>query len=657
MARLRIINLMKQVPVSSQMRMGEDGLMDRTAAKSMINDDCSYALEQSLELKAIVPDAELIVVSMGPPAFEQSMRKAISLGFDRGVLLSDRRLGGSDTFSTGLAIATLLKKIGIKKGSGDPFIIFAGRQTSDGDTAHVPSQVAENLGIPQVTFVESIEYAKDHLLCRRIIEGGFQVLKVPIPCLVAIAPTATPLRRPTLKGGVKSRKVNIESWNLEQIGLSPEQVGLIGSPTMVSKVVDIQRERPPAVMIAGPEAAVMTQDLMTAIQAEGLERDVGSILQEDDLGVPVPPVSVERPSDYPRVDFRQGAKGIMTWVEMHDTVPARSSLEILNPARKLADQLGTRVTAVVVGSNIRGVAKEIIAYGADEVIVVEDPRLSEYTVLPLTSIFSQLIKEARPEIMLLGATTSGRELAPRIASRVRAGVTADCTDLRIGEFVHRIKKTVFYPCLESVRPTYGESKLATIVGFWCPQMSTARPGTFELPPRDPSRMGKLRMFTPELKAEDFDVGMIKTVREKGGAQNLFAADIIVAGGRICGELDNFRLIQELVAALKSQGINADWGGTRQAVDHGYVPYARQIGQTGKTVRPKVYVAVAVSGAIQHIVGMKESGTIIAVNQDPSANVFRYADYGVVCDYREILPLLIAEIQEGFTLGFKPAALV
>jgi electron transfer flavoprotein alpha/beta subunit len=460
----------------------------------MINDDCSYALEQSLELKDQMPDAELIVASMGPPAFEQSLRKAISLGFDRAVLLSDRRLGGSDTFSTGLALATLLKKLGLNRESGDPFIIIAGRQTSDGDTAHVPSQVAENLGIPQVTFVESIEFQKDFLICRRIIEGGYQVLKVPVPCLIAVAPTATPLRRPTLKGGVKARQVKIETWNLDQLGLSADQVGLVGSPTMVSKVVDIQRERPPAVMIQEDDPACMADDLLAAIQARGFEGDVSEVLSEAIRPPVSAPASIIQPTDYPRVDFRQGAKGVMTWVEMHGAVPARSSLEILNPARKLADQLGTQVRAVVVGHGIRGIAKEIIAYGADEVVIVDDPRLREYTVLPLTSIFSQLIKAVRPEIMLLGATTSGRELAPRIASRVRAGVTADCTELRIGEFVHRTKKSVLYPCLESVRPTYGESKLATIVGFWCPQMSTARPGTFELPPQNLSRTGKNEYF-------------------------------------------------------------------------------------------------------------------------------------------------------------------
>jgi len=190
---LKIISLMKQVPVPSEMRMGADGLMDRTKAKSIINVDCSFALEQALQLKNRVRDAELIVLSMGPPSFEQSLRKAVAMGFDRAVLLSDRRLGGSDTYATGLCLAAALHALGLRKDGADPFIVFAGRQTSDGDTAHVPSQVAENLGIPQATFVERVGLDGDHLVARRIIEGGYQTLRLPIPCVVAIAPTAIPL--------------------------------------------------------------------------------------------------------------------------------------------------------------------------------------------------------------------------------------------------------------------------------------------------------------------------------------------------------------------------------------------------------------------------------------------------------------------------------
>lgn len=650
---LKVISLMKQVPLPTEMRMGADGLMDRTKAKSIINVDCSFGLEQGLQIKNQVPDAELIVVSMGPPSFEQSLRKAISMGYDRVALLSDRRLGGSDTFATGLALATLLKNVILPKNSQEPYIIFAGRQTSDGDTAHVPSQVAENLGIPQATFVEHVEYHGSYLKVRRMIEGGHQTLKIPIPCVISVAPTSIPARRPSLADTIKSRQAQLEVYNIDQIQLTPEFVGLNGSPTVVSKVVNIERNRSSVIMV--DEGNIdKSLDKLTAVFDDAASSPSPLAQKKNTEDAPAPAEQPAKPSEFPRVDFRKGASGILTWIELHGKTPARSSIEILNPARKLADQLKAPVVAVIIGDNVASLAPQVIAHGADEVIVVNHPRLKEYSILPFAAVIAQIAKERRPEIALFGATTSGRELAPRLASRLKAGVTADCTILKIGEFVNKRLKSVFYPCLEAIRPTYGESKLATIIGFWCPQMATARPGTFEALPADLTRKGKVSEFHPQLSDKDFMVEILDTDRKEVGGQSLFSADIIIAGGRPCGELDEFKLIKDLVAALQEKGIKADWGATRQAVDHGYAPYPRQIGQTGKTVRPKVYVAIGISGAIQHTCGIKESGKIIAINQDPKANIFNSADYGITGDYLQAVPILIDKVKSGFTFGLKTA---
>jgi electron transfer flavoprotein alpha subunit len=353
---------------------------------------------------------------------------------------------------------------------------------------------------------------------------------------------------------------------------------------------------------------------------------------------------------YPRIDFRNGARGVMTWVEVHGTEPVPSSLEILRPARDLADLLGTQVTSVLIGQGVSDRAADVIAHGADRVVVVEDPRLAEYLVLPYARVFTELIERSRPEIALFGATTSGRELAPRIASRVRAGVTADCTHLKVGDFFWKRRKAIMYPCLEAIRPSYGESKLATIVGFWCPQMATARPGAFSALQKDLSRHGVIEDFVPTFEPGDFAVEILETVRAEAGGESLFSAEIIVTGGRPCGELDEFRLVRELVDELKRRGVAAEWGASRQAVDAGYAPHERQIGQTGKTVRPKIYVAVAISGAVQHLAGMKESGKVIAINKDPGAGMFRSSDIGLVGDYRDVLPVLIDRVRSGFAFG-------
>ena len=642
---LTIISLIKQVPLASEMRMGEDGLMDRTKAKSIINIDCQFGLEAGLQLKKQHPDARLIVCSMGPGSFEASLRTAISMGYDEAYLLSDRKLGGSDTYATGLAIATMLKYLGFTKDSKDPYVILAGRQTSDGDTAHVPSEVAENIGIPQATFVESVKPdGIGNVIAKRIIEGGYQMLKLPIPCLISLTPTGIPPRKPTLSGAIKARNLKITTFGIDDIGLGTEKIGITGSPTIVAKVVNIVSERPPIILSEGHNEAALVDSLIVNFKKGGnvLEKKEGVVKKE-----------IERP-DFPEKEFRDGARGILTWAEITNGSISRPSLELLTPARNLATQLGndTKVMTLIIGKNVQSFAQTLIEHGSDEVICVEDDKLEEYLVLPFTSIFTQVIKERKPEIALFAATTAGRELAPRIGMRTSSGVTADCTGLEIGEYVNKKEEVIYTPILESRRPTYGESKLATILGFVCPQISTARAGTFEVPLSDEGRKGIVSSISPVLSENDFSVEIVKTVRGEGGLQNLFDADIIISGGRGTTN-DSLGLIKALADALKSQGVNVEWACTRPVVDEGVTEYARQIGQTGKTVRPKVYIAIGISGAIQHIAGMKESGKVIAINHNPKASIFKNADFGIIGDYQDILPELIERVKSGFTFGIEP----
>ena len=641
---LTIISLMKQVPLPSEMRMGEDGLMDRTKAKSMINVDCSYALEAGLQMKNEYPEAKLIVCSMGPPSFEQSLKKAIAMGYDEAYLLSDRKLGGSDTYATGLAIATLLKHLGFEKGKNDEFVIVAGRQTSDGDTAHVPSQVAQNLNLPQATFVEVATLKDKKITAKRIIEGGYQMMSLPLPCVLSFTPTGIPPRHATLLGAMKARDTKIKTFSVDDINLDSSKVGLSGSPTIVAKVVNIKSSRAPAKISTGHNEKEIVKHFIKDFK-EGKNKE-----EEKEKKAKTAP---KRPEGFEEVDFRNGAKNILTWAEVANKKITRPSLELLTPARDLASNLGeeTKVITLLIGKNVKELANELIAYGSDEVIVVDDERLEEYMILPFSSIFEQVIKDINPEIALFGATTAGRELAPRIGVKTGSGVTADCTALEIGEHIDRKKKMVFKPILESRRPTYGESKLATILGFKCPQISTARPGTFAVPTKDENRQGNIREFKPVLKEEDFATTIIKTIRGEGGLQNLFEADIIISGGRGATG-DNLGLVKELTEAIRKQGINAQWACSRAVVDEGIAEYARQVGQTGKTLRPKVYIAIGISGAIQHIAGMKESETIIAINHNAKEPIFKNCDFGMVGEYEDIVPELIEEVKNGFTFGLK-----
>jgi len=639
---LTIISLMKQVPLPSEMRMGDDGLMDRTKAKSIINIDCGYALEAGLQMKIDNPEAKLIVCSMGPPSFDISLKKAISMGYDEAYLLSDRRLGGSDTYATGLAIATMLKHLGYGKGLNEDFVIVAGRQTSDGDTAHVPSQVAENLDLPQATFIEVADLKDGHITAKRIIEGGYQMMRLPIPCALSFTPTGVDPRRPSLSGAVKARTAEVTVFNIDDIGLSDEKIGLSGSPTIVAKVANIVSERAPAKMTDGHGEAELVTNLI-----ENMKSGKNTVEVKEKKAAK----AKKRPEGFEDVDFRNGASGILTWAEVVNGQISRPSLELLTPARDLATELGndTKVMTLIIGKDLGDLPKELIAHGADEVIVVEDDRLQEYRILPFATTFEQVIKDKNPEIALFAATTAGRELAPRIGVKTDGGVTADCTALEIGEHFDRKKKIVYAPILESRRPTYGESKLATILGFVCPQISTARAGTFPVPTPDASKKGIIEKFTPKLPKKDFVTEIIETVIGEGGMQGLFDADIIVSGGRGTTS-DGMQMVKDLADALKAQGLKAEWACSRVMVDEGVAEYARQIGQTGKTVRPKVYVAIGISGAVQHTAGMVESETIIAINHNAKETIFHNADFGIVADYEDILPELIEKVNGGFKFG-------
>ena len=650
---MTIISLMKQVPLPSEMRMGDDGLMDRTKAKSIINIDCSYGLEAGLQIKSEYPEAKLIVCSMGPPSFTESLENALALGYDEAYLLSDRRLGGSDTYATGLAISHMLKHLGFGKGLDEDYIIVAGRQTSDGDTAHVPSQVAEFMGIPQGTFIETADFVDGKVHAKRIIEGGYQMMSLPLPCAMSFTPTGIAPRRATLSGAIKARKSEIKMLNIDDVNLSTEFIGIgipgeNGSPTIVSKVATIKSERAPAKIAEGHNEVELVDSLLSLMKEgkntiEVKEKKVKKAKHIDDT--------------LKRIDFRKGASGILTWAEIVKGEISRPSLELLTPARNLANSLNedTKVTTLLIGKDIGNLAKELIAHGADEVIVVDDDRLEEYRILPFSETFAQVIKERNPEIALFAATTAGRELAPRIGIKAGSGVTADCTELLIGEHKHRNKETkeqvVYAPILESRRPTYGESKLATIIGFVCPQISTARAGTFEVPTRDDSKEGKITPFTPVLNESEFVSEIIETVIGEGGMQGLFEADIIVAGGRGTTS-DGMQMVKDLAEALKEQGINAEWAATRVMVDEGVSEYARQIGQTGKTVRPKVYIAIGISGAVQHIAGMKEADTIVAINSNAKETIFSNSDFAIMGDYADVVPVLIEKVKAGFTFGLE-----
>lgn len=325
------------------------------------------------------------------------------------------------------------------------------------------------------------------------------------------------------------------------------------------------------------------------------------------------------------------------------------TLELLGAATLLAGKLGTRVLSVVCGFELGDIPQRLVAHGADVVYVAEHHELERYRTLPYRRVIVDLLESLPepPHVMLLGSTTTGRDLAPRIAAHFETGLTADCTELDIGPYEHKNKmdpsKLGLYPdCLYAIRPSFGESLKARILGPWKnPQMATTRPGVMIPLKADPNRKGEIIRIPVNLKPEDHRLEVERIVREVASGLKLTEADVIVAGGYGINTADGFNLLRQLAECFENSAI----GASRKVVDLGWIPYEHQVGQTGKTVRPKLYIACGISGAIQHRVGMSKSGLIIAINKDPDAPIFKFAHYGIVGDLYQIVPELIKQFKQ------------
>ena len=321
-------------------------------------------------------------------------------------------------------------------------------------------------------------------------------------------------------------------------------------------------------------------------------------------------------------------KGVWVFAEQREGELQKVSLELLGEGRRVADKLGVKLTALLLGNNVSNLAEKLAAHGADEVLVAEDKNLEHYTTDAYTKVICDLATERKPGILFVGATFIGRDLGPRIAARLSTGLTADCTSIDV---------EVENGDLLATRPAFGGNLMATIA---CPdhrpQMATVRPGVFEAVNTDASNC-KIENVTVNLADSDVRTKVIETVKTAKDIIDISEAKIIVAGGRGVGSKENFAMLQELADVLG--GVVA---GSRAAVEKGWIENAYQVGQTGKTVKPTIYIACGISGAIQHVAGMQDSEVIIAINKDETAPIMSVADYGIVGDVKKVLPELIAQ---------------
>ena len=336
-------------------------------------------------------------------------------------------------------------------------------------------------------------------------------------------------------------------------------------------------------------------------------------------------------------------KGVFVFAQQVDNEVCGIAYELLGKAKELAQPLNTQVTAVLIGSDVKNLVDSLAEYGADRVIVVDDPELKEYRTEPYAHALSSVINEYKPEIMLVGATAIGRDLGPTVSARVQTGLTADCTSLEIGDFPLQAREgqEQKHNQLLMTRPAFGGNTIATIA---CPnnrpQMATVRPGVMQKIEPVKGAKAEVIEYNPGFTPNNKYVEIKEVVKAVSDVKDIMDAKILVSGGRGVGSPENFKILEDLAEALGGQ-VSC----SRAVVDSGWKPKELQVGQTGKTVRPNVYFAIGISGAIQHVAGMEESDIIVAINKDEDAPIFDVADYGVVGDLNKIVPQLTEQIKK------------
>ncbi|ADH84907.1 FAD-binding protein [Desulfurivibrio alkaliphilus] len=691
------IVLVKQVPdvarITDNAFDPDTGNLIRSRLASVINELDAQALAFAWRMKEISGDtgARLICLSMGPPMAAEVLRYGLSRGADAGVLLTDRALGGADTPATANPLAHAIKKIKAEMlADDDDYFVVAGMQSVDGDTAQVPPQIAEELGIGCIPYATEVEFVDGRFRFHHIISGGSQVVEARRrPAVITVAQYDYTLYA-SFAATRQANRSELVQWGADDV--KPTAMGGSGSKTRVIRVFPPpktnrlgrqlhsvaelagvlretlhQQSRPGDEGRQGPEPDYLLPSRRsfwfdrpfegTAKECDDFAQ-LASILVE--LGIKEPGqiteqvkeqvLAAEKLSLSPKVAAtmldglgqQETAYQGEVWVmaEHEEGALNAATFELTGKARELADSLEVPLGVVLAGDGVRELAPELIAAGADKVYLLEHPLLEEFDPLSYRKAVAELFAVHRPQILLYGATPQGRVLAPMVAYRTGCGLTADCTELTIRDISRQGQLAV----MMQTRPALGGNIMATICSrnSSC-QMATARPGVMQRRPADPARRGEIITHQVELTEEDLGLAIIE--RAAGGEKVDFACDILVGGGKGLASRDNFvRLLDELNAALTAKfKVKVGKGASRAAVEQGFIARAFQVGQTGTAVGPKVYLAVGISGAIQHMIGVAASGTIIAINADPAAPIFKQCDYYLVGRAEQVIPELIVTL--------------
>ncbi len=623
---MNCIVLVKQVPdvsnIPEEAWDREKGTLRRALLDSILNPLDLHALTFARRLTAGDPEARTVFLSMGPPQAREVLVECLARVPGEAILLTDNAFAGADTGATAYSLASAIRRVEREVFGGNrDYAIVTGMQSVDGDTAQVPPQIAEELGIDHIAYAKGLE-TEPRLRVRRIAaEGVEDVRPIRWPVLVTVTACTDPLYR-TFAGARAARAATIHEWDAASVDADRSRIGLKGSWTQVYRLFSPSEDRP------------KTCEYVTS-PAELIGKVVARYQQA------APGASVDAEEGYVLGEREPTYRGeFWVFAEREGDGVRSVSLELLGKARRLADSLGERVGAVLACDAAGDRPARLIAAGADVVYVLEHPLLGAFDPLVHKKAIAALVIERRPQVMLFGASPLGRELAPRVAYACRSGLTADCTRLEIGDFSKG--STNLVAILKQTRPALGGNVMATIMTKDSPtQMATVRPCVFKVPPPDPARAGEIVAVPVDLA--EGDAGLeAEPVESFASKVSIRDAEVIVAGGhgfRSRADFDTY--LQPLAVGLgRLLGASTKVAASRMAVEDGFTTHDYQVGQTGQTVQPRLYVAIGISGAVQHITGMQGSEIVVAINKDPKARIFNYADFGVVGDIETVVPELV-----------------
>lgn len=614
---MRVIVPIKQVPLADQLKFDHSTKrIVREGVPSEINPFDKRALTRAIQLVKEF-SGQVVVLTMGPPQAQEALVEALAMGADRAVHLLGREFAGADTLATARAIAAACKILGFD-------LILCGKYSADSETAQVPPMLAEMLDIPQITAVTELVVSADagSVTARREIDQGFETLSAPLPVLLTAAERLTKPIRIAPADLEAGRQKPVQVMGAADLGLAPTDVGLEGSPTWVSEIYSIEPTRKHIIRNAGDDVQVVADQVVRDLVQEGLFGDWKTPTAEIVR-------AVKRKTE-------KNPRTLLAVAELAGNRLRSVSLEILGRAVHLANEIDGRAAAVVIGHNVQAFAEELVVYGADTVYVADAPEFAHYSTDAYTSVLVRAIQDIDPFAVFLPSTTNGRDLAPRVAARLGIGLTGDAIGLEVDGQGR----------LAQLKPAFGGNVIAPILSKTRPVMATIRPGMLTPAQADRSRRASIQQL-PFDRIAPTRTKLIRSELSEAEGIRLDDAHVVVGVGTGLGGADNLDIIRRLADVL-----DAPIAGTRKVVDVGWLPRQVQVGLTGRSISPRLYVAVGISGKFNHVVGIQRAHVILAINNQADADIFRYADYGIVGDWKETVQALTAALERHKTLTMK-----